>query len=83
VEVAGVGGNILVSDSFALDGPQHALSPEFIVGLKQAGVRLDWEEKAKRIQQRKRSLALSGGVLVFSLFCLWLATRFRAPKRSA
>ncbi|HEY0076156.1 MAG TPA: hypothetical protein VGB77_18790 [Abditibacteriaceae bacterium] len=71
VQVLSSQNNVLLEENFALDGPQHALSPEFIVGLRQAGIPLYWEEKARRQQQIRIALPILVGVLLLG----WITTR--------
>jgi hypothetical protein len=86
VEVIGTRSQVLLTKTFALSGPTHALSPEFIVGLKQAGVVLPWEEEARRQaeQQKKWRIVLisSGGILLLGVLPLWIVARRRRSHRS-
>ncbi len=81
VQLNGSRGSVLLWENFALDGPEHALSPDFIIGLKQAGVILPWEEAARRRQQWTFGALACGGILLLGLLPLWLLTRRRPRKQ--
>jgi hypothetical protein len=81
VQVLSRQNNILLEENFALDGPQHALSPEFIVGLRQAGIPLYWEEKARRQQQIRIALPIFVGVLLLGWITTRVVIRHRTRRR--
>jgi hypothetical protein len=73
VLVVGRNGDSLVYAEFSLVAPSHALSPEFVVGLRQAGVKeMPWEHIEKM-----RTYVLAFGVVASLILAAatWLVVR--------
>ncbi len=73
VLVVGRNGDSLVYAEFSLVAPSHALSPEFVVGLRQAGVKeMPWEHAEKM-----RTYVLAFGVVASLMLAAatWLVVR--------
>jgi hypothetical protein len=81
---------ILLEDNFYLGSPSHAISPQFIEGLKAAGIEpREWKEReaaAKAEQELMRRLFIFGPpftlVALFALFVLNRRAAHRAAHRA-